>query len=208
MINAIRSEWIKQSTVTVTLVLVIIAAVFPVVVSALTAAGADGVFDGDDLASVIAGTSVVSTMLLGVLGSLAITSEFSHNTIRPTFAALPDRLRPLLAKPIQMNFDPAGRLWVASSEVYPQIVPGQAANDKVLVLESGRFAIGWGEMAAMLGCDIEVLPGSMRRAVDPATAVNFRRPTPHVSGVTVSPLARWRYPHRGRTGPLRTVPRI
>jgi putative heme-binding domain-containing protein len=42
---------------------------------------------------------------------------------------------PLLAKPIQINFDPAGRLWVASSEVYPQIKPGQVANDKVLVLE-------------------------------------------------------------------------
>jgi alanine-glyoxylate transaminase/serine-glyoxylate transaminase/serine-pyruvate transaminase len=41
-------------------------------------------------------------------------------------------------------------------------------GDKVLVLESGRFAIGWGEMAAMLGVEIEVLPGSMRRAVDPA----------------------------------------
>jgi putative heme-binding domain-containing protein len=42
---------------------------------------------------------------------------------------------PLLAKPIQINFDPAGRLWVASSEVYPQIQPGQTANDKVLILE-------------------------------------------------------------------------
>ena len=42
---------------------------------------------------------------------------------------------PLLAKPIQMNFDPQGRLWVVSSEVYPQILPGQTANDKVLVLE-------------------------------------------------------------------------
>jgi alanine-glyoxylate transaminase/serine-glyoxylate transaminase/serine-pyruvate transaminase len=41
-------------------------------------------------------------------------------------------------------------------------------GDKVLVLESGRFAIGWGEMAAMLGAEIEVLPGSLRRAVDPA----------------------------------------
>ncbi|MEZ5856902.1 MAG: aminotransferase class V-fold PLP-dependent enzyme [Hyphomicrobiaceae bacterium] len=41
-------------------------------------------------------------------------------------------------------------------------------GDKVLVLESGRFAIGWGEMAAMMGAQIEVLPGSMRRAVDPA----------------------------------------
>ena len=40
-----------------------------------------------------------------------------------------------IAKPIQMNFDPQGRLWVVSSEVYPQIAPGQKANDKVLILE-------------------------------------------------------------------------
>ncbi|HEV8543097.1 MAG TPA: PVC-type heme-binding CxxCH protein, partial [Verrucomicrobiae bacterium] len=42
---------------------------------------------------------------------------------------------PLLAKPIQINFDPQGRLWVASSSVYPQIQPGQKANDKILILE-------------------------------------------------------------------------
>ena len=41
----------------------------------------------------------------------------------------------LIAKPLQMNFDPAGRLWIASSEVYPQIKPGAVANDKVLILE-------------------------------------------------------------------------
>src|SRR5262245_25276372 len=42
---------------------------------------------------------------------------------------------PLLAKPIQMNFDSAGRLWIACSETYPQIKPGGKANDKVVVLE-------------------------------------------------------------------------
>ncbi len=42
---------------------------------------------------------------------------------------------PLLAKPIQMNFDAQGRLWVASSEVYPQVKPGQKATDRILVLE-------------------------------------------------------------------------
>jgi putative heme-binding domain-containing protein len=42
---------------------------------------------------------------------------------------------PLIAKPIQMNFDPQGRLWVASSEIYPHIAPGQVANDKIVVLE-------------------------------------------------------------------------
>ncbi len=41
-------------------------------------------------------------------------------------------------------------------------------GDKVLVLESGIFALGWGEMAAMLGVEVERLPGDWRRAVDPA----------------------------------------
>ena len=45
---------------------------------------------------------------------------------------------PLLAKPIQMNFDPAGRLWVATSEAYPQIKPGAAQNDKIIVLEDTK----------------------------------------------------------------------
>ncbi|HEX6214898.1 MAG TPA: aminotransferase class V-fold PLP-dependent enzyme [Vicinamibacterales bacterium] len=38
-------------------------------------------------------------------------------------------------------------------------------GDKVLVLESGRFAIGWGEQARMLGCEVEVLHAEPRRAV-------------------------------------------
>ena len=41
-------------------------------------------------------------------------------------------------------------------------------GEKVLVLESGRFAIGWGEMATMLGIEVEVLYGRPRRAFDPA----------------------------------------
>ena len=40
-------------------------------------------------------------------------------------------------------------------------------GDKVLVLESGRFAVGWGEMAAKLGLEVEVLRGDWRRAVRP-----------------------------------------
>jgi alanine-glyoxylate transaminase/serine-glyoxylate transaminase/serine-pyruvate transaminase len=41
-------------------------------------------------------------------------------------------------------------------------------GDKVLVLESGRFAIGWGEMAAASGVEVEVLNARPNRAVDPA----------------------------------------
>ena len=42
---------------------------------------------------------------------------------------------PLVYKPIQMNWDERGRLWVACSSTYPQIEPGQVADDKILVLE-------------------------------------------------------------------------
>src|SRR5262245_26231539 len=45
---------------------------------------------------------------------------------------------PLLAKPIQMNFDPQGRLWVATSEIYPHIKPGEKANDKIIILEDTK----------------------------------------------------------------------
>jgi putative heme-binding domain-containing protein len=42
---------------------------------------------------------------------------------------------PQIAKPIQMNFDAEGKLWIASSSVYPHIKPGEKANDKILVIE-------------------------------------------------------------------------
>ena len=41
-------------------------------------------------------------------------------------------------------------------------------GDRVLVLESGRFAKGWGDQGDMLGLAVEVLPGGWRCAVDPA----------------------------------------
>jgi len=40
-------------------------------------------------------------------------------------------------------------------------------GETVLVLESGLFALGWGDMARMMGVKVEVLKGDPRRAVDP-----------------------------------------
>ena len=40
-------------------------------------------------------------------------------------------------------------------------------GDKVLVLESGRFATSWGNAAALMGAEVEVLKGDWRRAVQP-----------------------------------------
>jgi alanine-glyoxylate transaminase / serine-glyoxylate transaminase / serine-pyruvate transaminase len=51
-------------------------------------------------------------------------------------------------------------------------------GDKVLVLESGRFAAAWGEAAAKMGAEVEVLAGDWRRAVRPAeVAARLRQDT-------------------------------
>ncbi len=42
---------------------------------------------------------------------------------------------PFLAKPTQVNWDADGRLWAASSSLYPQIAPGEAASDSIVILE-------------------------------------------------------------------------
>jgi alanine-glyoxylate transaminase / serine-glyoxylate transaminase / serine-pyruvate transaminase len=40
-------------------------------------------------------------------------------------------------------------------------------GDKVLVPESGKFALDWGDAAARLGVEIEVIPGDWRRTIRP-----------------------------------------
>jgi putative heme-binding domain-containing protein len=42
---------------------------------------------------------------------------------------------PMVQKPIQMAWDAKGRLWVASSAIYPHIKPGQTESDKIIILE-------------------------------------------------------------------------
>ena len=50
-----------------------------------------------------------------------------------------------------------------------------SAGDTVLVLESGRFAGGWGQMAEAMGVAVETIAGDQRRAVDPATLEAYLR---------------------------------
>lgn len=42
---------------------------------------------------------------------------------------------PMIHKPIQMAWDDRGRLWVASSAIYPHIKPGQEQKDQIVILE-------------------------------------------------------------------------
>ena len=98
MIDAIRSEWVKLSTLTVNKILVIIAVAFPVVITALVAGLSDEFFSSADVADLIGGLGWLSALLLGVLATIGMSGEFNYNTIRPTFAAQPARTKPLFAK--------------------------------------------------------------------------------------------------------------
>lgn len=71
------------------------------------------------------------------------------------------------------------RLFATKGRSYIYIANGHGAweatlsnvlsrGDKVLVLESGRFAINWGNAAAAMGAEVEVLAGDWRRAIRPA----------------------------------------
>ena len=47
---------------------------------------------------------------------------------------------PLLSKPVAMNWDARGRLWVASTPIYPQIQPGAYPTDRVFILEDTKHS--------------------------------------------------------------------
>jgi ABC-2 type transport system permease protein len=101
VIRALNSEWIKLRTIRMNWVLVIIAIAFPVVVAALTALLAnERDLDAETLLGVVTGTSVITAMLLGVVGASTITGEFGFGTIRVTFAATPRRGVVVAAKAI------------------------------------------------------------------------------------------------------------
>ncbi|WJR78696.1 aminotransferase class V-fold PLP-dependent enzyme [Bradyrhizobium sp. NP1] len=70
------------------------------------------------------------------------------------------------------------RLFATRGKSYIYIANGHGAweatlsnvlsrGDKVLVLESGRFAINWGAAASAMGAEVEVLKGDWRRAIRP-----------------------------------------
>ncbi|WP_437184941.1 PVC-type heme-binding CxxCH protein [Planctomicrobium sp. SH668] len=55
--------------------------------------------------------------------------------VAPGLEVTPFASEPMVMNPIAINFDSRGRLWVASSPIYPQIRPGAQPTDEIIVLE-------------------------------------------------------------------------
>jgi alanine-glyoxylate transaminase/serine-glyoxylate transaminase/serine-pyruvate transaminase len=111
---------------------------------------------------------------LAIPGPTTIPDEVLRAMHRP---AVDMYSEPLIALTDGLLSD-LSRLFGTSGRSYIYIANGHGAweaaltnvlskGDKVLVLESGRFAVDWGDAAARLGVNIEVLKGNWRRAVDP-----------------------------------------
>lgn len=77
-----------------------------------------------------------------------------------------------LMRDIARVFNTKGRAYIYSANGHgaweAALTNVLSREDKILVLESGRFAVSWGEHAARMGVEVEVLKGDMRRAVRPA----------------------------------------
>jgi alanine-glyoxylate transaminase/serine-glyoxylate transaminase/serine-pyruvate transaminase len=112
---------------------------------------------------------------LAIPGPTTVPDEVLRAMHRP---AVDIYAGPLLALTDGLLAD-LGRLFRTAGRAYIYIANGHGAweaaltnvlsrGDKILVLESGRFAVGWGDAAARLGVEIETLPGDWRRAVRPA----------------------------------------
>ncbi len=100
MINTIRAEFWKLRTILAHWALVVIAMAFPLVIVTLVSLLADFGSEprSDEIASLVVGLTVVSAMVLGAMSTISLTGDYSHNTIRPTYAATPDRWRVIAAK--------------------------------------------------------------------------------------------------------------
>jgi len=87
---------------------------------------------------------------------------------------------PAVANPTHMNWDARGRLWVVSSPLYPHIQPGQAEQDKIVILEDDDgdgVAEKHTDFATNLHIPTAVLPGDGGCYVANSVEVLFLRDT-------------------------------
>lgn len=104
--RVIRSEWIKMRSARSTIVTlgltgiaVALAGLLVSIISNGAAMGADGTTQYDPAGNSLFGT-MIAQLVLGVLGALFVTTEYSTGMIRATLTAVPKRLPVLWAKVI------------------------------------------------------------------------------------------------------------
>jgi hypothetical protein len=99
MLGTFRSELFKMTTTRATKILLGFAVLVPVIIYILTLTLAfdNGVMDSSAIVNIASGAPLVA-LLLGVVGVMCATQEYSQGTIRITLVATPHRSRVYVAK--------------------------------------------------------------------------------------------------------------
>ena len=99
MISVLKSELFKLRTTRATKIVAICAVGLPAIIFGLTSlfAFTNGEV-GDSLTSMVGNFAPLTGLLLGVVGVLCSTQEYSQGTIRITLVATPNRLKVFVAK--------------------------------------------------------------------------------------------------------------
>ena len=99
MIATMRSELIKLRTVRSNITMAIALFVIPLAISLLSVAFMKAPnIDSGTLPGYLLATGAVAVLLIGVIGVLSVTQEYSQGTIRLTLSATPNRTRVYAAK--------------------------------------------------------------------------------------------------------------
>jgi hypothetical protein len=99
MLGTFRSELFKMTTTRATKILLCFAVLVPVIIYILTLIFAfdNGVMGSSSIVNIASGAPLVA-LLLGVVGVMCATQEYSQGTIRITLVATPHRSRVYVAK--------------------------------------------------------------------------------------------------------------
>jgi len=161
MIATVRSEWIKLRTVRSNLVMAAAAVVLPVAITLLSVSFMKtGNIDSETLSTFITNTGSLAVLLVGVVGVLCITQEYSQGTIRLTLAATPGRTRVYIAKAVVaalfgaalIGFVIAVAVGVGSAILEARDVPGPHTADTSGVSFAAMIVMG--ALVAVLGMAI------------------------------------------------------
>jgi alanine-glyoxylate transaminase / serine-glyoxylate transaminase / serine-pyruvate transaminase len=116
----------------------------------------------------------VGREFLAIPGPTTIPDEVLRAMHRPAvdmYSAPLIALTDSLLRDLSQLFRTAGRsyIYIANGHGAWEAVLTNVLSkgDKILTLESGRFALDWGDAASRLGVEVEVLKGDWRRAVRP-----------------------------------------
>ena len=118
-------------------------------------------------------------------------SVIPDRVLNAMHASMPNIYTGALVETSLSNFDDLPAIARTTGHVFVAISNGHGAwemaltntlcrGDKILVLESGRFALGWGDQANLLGAEVEILKAAERSPVDPsAVEERLRADTQH-----------------------------